>query len=177
MLLSFSLPDMLPELIDGLYGDYLQPCDRARYKEQSDWCEQIMGLRAEDRHTPKMQTIRAYHPDTSPARSPYRTVKPGDTAHIWWKSRTAERRKLGSPTITGVQTVRLSNHAGSFVIALPTNSNALLDAAGIIASRDGQNAFARADGFKDARSMRDYFVPKDGDVFHGVLISWKPTAN
>ena len=78
MLLSFSIPEMRPMIEAGI--------------RQHDG-EDIGDFRV------KRQTIRRIRSD----RSPWRRLVPGRTLHLWWKSRTPERRFLGEVTCSLAQ--------------------------------------------------------------------------
>jgi len=162
ILLSFQLPEMLPEL---LYGVCLTGGVDGSSADADMWCIDLTGRSALDVEPPKRQTIRKFDPAASSPRSPYRRVAAGDTAHIWWKSRVpAEKRKLGAVTIRAVNVIEI-RHGGAHVFAY---------------ARDGQgewvrqdiDALARADGFADVAAFTAYFVPQPGDIFHGILIAW-----
>ncbi len=97
--------------------------------------------------------------------------------HLWWKSRTKERAFIGKvegaeckpllivrsqlprgPILIGGEAFK-GDHV-AYATFLPEEPNMTAD------------AFARADGFDSVEAFRDFFVPKPGDVFEGVLFSW-----
>lgn len=170
MLLSFSLPDMLPNLVLGL--DEAGALAGKPTAPLFDWAAHVCGggrtvwAHADATTGPKRQTIRAFNPATSSARSPYRRAAPGGTAHLWWKSRVPdEKRKLGVVRLQGVRRVAMQRYyvGPPKVVTLER---------GRWADVPNLDAFARADGFPDVEAMADWFVPEPGDSFQGVVLSW-----
>lgn len=176
VLLSFSIPEMLPNLIAGLdvAGAYRE---EGAFEAHSAWARTNFGQDPESAVRLKRQTIREYDPDTSSLRSPYARIKAGYTAHIWWKSRSAQRRKLGSVPITSITHVEIKHSmtANRKEVMLDIDTGGTVQRFCTAFGWKDQNAitlFARRDGFNGLEDFRDYFVPKPGDTFRGVLIEW-----
>ena len=177
MLLSFSIPEMLPAILLGAHqADYNQDMTPALVAAQSTLNKPLSQLRGV---TPKRQTIRRYDFENPNLKSPYSRVKPGDMADLWWKSRTAERFKIGRAPINSVEYVKIyrskqpARHgraAGSVRLYTPNGHvYSHLDAGGNI---NEITALAQADGFPSAAEFWDYFAPNPSDTFKGVLIKW-----
>lgn len=97
--------------------------------------------------------------------------------HLWWKSRTKERRHLG--TLRGFEAypVSIAYVTGHVEIRLPTfNTSSPVVATALADLRPGKHIFAhdiaRDDGFDQWLDFVNFFVPKPGDRFAGVLIKW-----
>lgn len=161
MLLSFSVPVMLPYIRAGL---------RQRAGED------VGGERV------KRQTIRACGPRNQAlldhAKSAGWTIY--QDLHLWWKSRTTEREFLGKvdPVGTRIYPINIlhstvTNPDGSSypVVRIDGPRGSLFWSEGY--ERGG--AFEReayVDGFDTPQAFRDFFVPNVGDRFDGVLFKW-----
>lgn len=165
MLISFSVPQMLP---------YIQAGIRQRAGEN------IFGQRV------KRQTIRKRGPRAEKllhcAVAAYWT-HPYDL-HLWWKSRTAQRAHLG--TVAGGSKIYPISILHSNVVPPDSppyetyridgphgwrNGDAML----FWNPKDGGRSFeeeAYADGFDSARDFVQYFVPNLGDRFDAVIFKW-----
>ncbi len=149
MLLSFSVPEMLPYIRAGI--------------------RQVQGAKIGTERV-KRQTVRALGPRAkillSQATPGY--SHPG-TLHLWWKSRTKDREFLGAVKIARIYAVTVKHYlSGTLAIEGPAGTRAeWFQGYGPKISE-----FARADGFDSAAAFRDYFVPEAGDVFEGVLYKW-----
>jgi len=162
MLLSFSVPEMLPMVVrslrsrDGLdagVDDWLN----AHFEHEIS-----VGLSGQ-----KSQTIRQYDPQ-DPKRQWWLKASAGTRLQIWWlsprvkfKNPTGRQipKRLGEVSVVARDTVLMRNRDGKFQY---------------IDRRGEQNPcpMARMDGFRTFSAMRDYFVPRPGDQFHGVLVRW-----
>ncbi|WOF74184.1 hypothetical protein QMT40_001831 [Parvibaculaceae bacterium PLY_AMNH_Bact1] len=142
MLLSFNIDEMRPWIVNGL--------------------KELAGEPVEGRV--KRQTIRRFGP---------LYVKKFGTSHhledlqldLWWKSRTPGGFKFGQATGSGTRITILN--AGSR-LALETVDFQAFKAASTVEL----NGFSQADGFNSDKEFLEYFVPKEGDVFEGVLFRW-----
>lgn len=152
MLLSFSVPEMLPYVCAGIRQAQGEDVGIERTKRQTI---RHRGPRAE--MLLKQVILRTKHLGT---------------LHLWWKSRTPAREFLGK--IEGFQLVPIE-------IWHRTNGQCDIrssEFANVSWNPDGNehgptfDQFAKADGFDGAQSFRDYFVPDAGDVFSGVLFKW-----
>ena len=105
----------------------------------------------------KRQTVRL---------TPKRMPLPGDRISLrtWTgKPYRSKQRVLREATITQVHAVTLSD----------TGRELLLGYANHSLSPEELNAFAQADGFKNAIEMFNWFEQTHGLPFAGVLIKWK----
>lgn len=167
MLLSFSVPEMLPMLRAGL-----------------------AQCRGEDVGTKrvKRQTIRQYGPRAERllAHDPIGHTIPYDL-HLWWKSRTPDRALIGTIPC-GIPPVRVYRldiwHTSIKPVGEPAypciridgprgwrNGDAML----FWSPNHGGHLFeqeTRADGFDSAEAFRDFFVPNPGDRFDAILFKW-----
>ncbi|PHR91066.1 MAG: hypothetical protein COA69_13520 [Robiginitomaculum sp.] len=113
----------------------------------------------------KCQTIRKF--DGNP-RSPYARVKPGDALHLWWKSRTAARKRLGLIDCLSVSPITIYSEAPwgkrGVILGDPKTGPCLSDEAVV--------ALAYADGFTNADAFYEFFVADAPIAFRGVLIKW-----
>jgi hypothetical protein len=169
MILSFNIIDMLPYVWNGLVQiDEARPgsVPQVRNPVAAQWIterrnESPNGM---DFTRVKRQTIRALTSDhwlklvDNPDR--YKL-------DLYWKNQYApERRRLATVACKGAQVIWIEHgHLGVTTIgsetSLPTNGD----------GSEGDELWHR-DGFDNLRAMRDYFVPKPGDRFAGVLIRW-----
>lgn len=165
MLLSFSIPEMLPMIEAGL-----------RQRGGADVGAERVKRQTIRRIGPRAEKLLAY--------SPAHHIQPYDL-HIWWKSRTPERRHIG--TVDG----------GCKIFALtiwhtscqsPGNPReAIYRIEGPHGWRDGDSMLfwrptysddcdadkeARADGFEGAKQFFDYFVPNTEERFNAALFKW-----
>lgn len=154
MLLSFSVPAMRPMVEAGLRQRAGEDIGNARVKRQTI---RHLGPRA------KAVLKRA---EVDGWRCPY-------PLHLWWKSRTKERALMG--LVEGARClsihIRHSEHfLGLVGVILDADPSLLIVAAD--SDPKGMTDFARADGFDSVDAFRDFFVPKPGDRFDGVLFKW-----
>lgn len=140
MLLSFSLPAMLPPI-------------RAGIREAS-------GETLPEGTRVKRQTMRR---DSGPG-SPYRRLDDGALLHLWWKSRTPARERLGAVSCRTVEAVFLFY---TFKLELQVErEGSRLDTPAI-------EALFRADGFDDLADAKRFFMgPHPADRWQGFVIIW-----
>lgn len=164
MLLSFSVPDMLPWIRAGI--------------------RQAKGEPVSGRV--KRQTIRRRGPraDALLKHAEQASWTHGYDLHLWWKSRTPERESLG--VVEGGSWVYPITILHSSIELPGQEPYPCLRIDGPRGWRQGDAALfwspgnppgpflaeAMADGFDTVESFRDYFVPNQGDVFEGVLFKW-----
>lgn len=99
---------------------------------------------------PKRQTIRAY--------GKRRHARPGEELQLYYGMRTKQCRLIGRAHCIYVQPIHIK--------VFPKRLN--------IAFVMDYDAFAREDGFADAREMRDFWEEEHGlGEFNGVLIRWE----
>jgi hypothetical protein len=117
---------------------------------------------------------------------------------LWWKSRTAERAKLGEAPLLGIERITILHGRRDGDPCLQVKGTpALFELFGTspgcnyvssvqwlhadVAAReltgsawdDGHiGIVAYRDGFNTLRDFADFFVPKDGDRFEGVVLKW-----
>jgi len=158
MLISFSIPEMLPMIEAGL-----------REREGVN----IDGLRV------KRQTIRA-------RGDRYVAMLEGGSGrnwncthdlHLWWKSRTQERRHLGTIGAATAKAfpIEIRNINGTTVMSGPfgwIEKPRLSVSWSPLQGGEAFKAQAMKDGFASVEDFRDYFAPNPGDVFVGVLFRW-----
>ncbi|RAI42812.1 hypothetical protein [Rhodoplanes roseus] len=164
MILSFSVPEMRPMIEAGL--------------------RQMRGEPGDVRV--KRQTIRARGPiaERLLAWDPVGQTIPYDLS-LWWKSRTAERAKLGdvpraavrvSPIEIWHTTVQDPGAPPRQILRIDGSRGWRAgDAMLFWSSRNRGAAFeaeVKADGFDTVAAFRDYFVPNPGDRFDGILYRW-----
>lgn len=104
----------------------------------------------------KRQTIRRKRRD---GRQP----KPGDTAILYTGLRTRQARKLGERTIVDVFRVQMVLDDEPYIV-----SN------GVRLNPGEANAFAKLDGFTNAREMFAWFREQHGPMFDGFCTCWRP---
>ena len=164
MLLSFSVPEMLPWIRAGIRQARGEPVS-GRVKRQT-----IRRL------GPRGQMVLD-HASRACWTCPY-------DLHLWWKSRTAERELLG--VIAGGCRVYPVTILHSTVEPPGKPPYECIRIDGPRGWRKGDDvlfwspgdppgqflAEAQADGFDSMEAFRDFFVPKLGDVFEGVLFKW-----
>lgn len=164
MILSFSVPAMLPYLRAGI--------DQAQGKEIGDARVKRQTIRARG---PRAEKLLAW--DTIAHTHPY-------DLHLWWKSRTPQRKHLG--TIRGGGRIYAITILHSFTQSPGGPKEQCLKIDGCHQWDEGDScyfwgpehggekfaAFAHADGFESPEAFRDYFVPNLGDKFEGVMFKW-----
>lgn len=154
MLLSFSVPEMRPMIEAGVRAHNGFDVGSARVKRQTI---RKRGPRAEA----LLAVAREKH---------WRCPHP---LHLWWKSRTKERKRLGIVSgglVCPVRIVRSAANRGDFDISLTAEQRGICFFA--FDDNPDAEAFARVDGFDSAEAFRDFFVPRAGDVFQGVIFTW-----
>lgn len=127
----------------------------------------------------KRQTIRRRGPviERLLLQAPAPTRKhPGDL-FMWWKSRAPCARQIGVVTGFRIYPLGIWRHLGT--ISLTSEPNALWEGSPEqLLWRESEEApaaftvFARADGFPDAATFRDFFVPEPKSSFNGGLFRW-----
>lgn len=144
MILSFSIPNMRPYIEAGI--------------------RQAKGEHVSERV--KRQTIRELKPGGRYEHllNNLKYIEPVDL-HIWWKSRTPEREKLGTVRLLSVERIIIRNQGGILQVCREAYPPGPMSDYGIV-------RLARADGFNGTVRFADFFVPNPGDVFNGVLIKW-----
>jgi hypothetical protein len=161
MLLSFSQHAMLPYIEAGV--------------------RQARGADVGDVRV-KRQTIRRMGPRYEPllARAQEDGTVNGMDLHLWWKSRTPQRRRLGivSCNIRRISITRTTDGNGDCVRS-PLAGRGFACSVALVSddviARDDRSALAGlayADGFDTIRAFADFFVPAPGDVFEGVMLKW-----
>lgn len=163
MLLSFSVPEMLPLIRDGIA--------QARGEEVLGRVKRQTIRRRGSRAERLLEYAKHAH-----------WTHPYDL-HLWWKSRTAEREFLGAVRSSRVYPITILHS-----MVVPPNAPAypILRMDGprgwragdtmIFWSADhGGESFAAeafADGFASVEAFRDFFVPNVGDTFGAILFKW-----
>lgn len=157
MLLSFSETSMLPYVRAGI--------------------RQAMGEDVGDERV-KRQTIRRFGPR---AEQLLRWDPVGHTIalplHLYWKSRTPKRERLGviPSQLVGVYELEIQHlHDGGLRIAGPQawrDGGAIFWSPGRVGCAHVSSE-ARNDGFDSPEAFRDYFVPDAGDRFRAILFKW-----
>lgn len=153
MLLSFSV-------------DYMRSYVEAGIKQAN-------GGRVRDERI-KRQTIRGLGPVAERVLrqcDPVSHRHPG-TLHLWWKSRTPDRAHLGD--VTGfraypLEIEHLRATAPLFELRGPGKSKLMWDGT---KSTSGFEEFALADGFHNGEDFVNFFVPRAGAVFRGIIYKW-----
>ena len=159
MILSFSVPAMMPMI---------------QYGVKQSAGEDVGGARV------KRQTIRARgtRSEALLAHDPIGGTIPYDL-HLWWKSRTVERCLLGVVPCARVHVQPIEILHSEVIEPGGAREPIFRIERGAMIfwrpnSRDGQ-AFeteAYLDGFDSARDFIRFFVPNVGDVFRGILFRW-----
>lgn len=98
------------------------------------------------------------------------------------KRQTIRRRRLARPTrigdrlylYTGLRRpgARLLRTATCLSVEPITMRGSVWKLDGIVMTPSEQEELARADGFEDAREMRDWFERQYGSLFKGEVIKW-----
>ena len=169
MLISFSVPEMLPYIRAGI--------EQAKGRELRDVRVKRQTIR---QRGPRAQAILK-HAAGAGWTHPY-------DLHLWWKSRTPARELLGVIEGGGrawpieimhsyVEPVRRPRYACLRIVGASGWRNIGPNRDTVIfwsAEHGGDQVKAEAmhDGFESAEAFRDYFVPNMGDVFNGVLFRW-----
>ena len=166
MLLSFSVPEMLPYIRSGILAAQDRPEPGRRVKRQT--------IR---RRGPRAEKLLS-HAKESAWTHPY-------DLHLWWKSRTSEREHLG--TILGGGRVYPINILHSTVTPPDARPYPILRIDGPTGWRKGDPMIfwseqtppggpfdfeVREDGFDSVEAFRDYFVPNVGDRFEAIFFRW-----
>lgn len=159
MLISFSVPKMLPYIRAGL----LQRLGDSIYNERV-----------------KRQTIRRLGTRGKQlllARDPLTHEIPYDL-HLWWKSRTPERELIGVVRAENgparVYQLTIKRYESSCEISGESGWRTGLQTLAWY-SGDEPNAFSAetdADGFDSPKEFRDFFVPNRCDRFDAILTKW-----
>ena len=123
---------------------------------------------------PKRQTIRAERADG-------RVPRVGETAHLWWKSRTPEGFKLAELQITSVHPIRVGGW-GKAQLQMKLPGQIMLIGGGDLPLEPDDHfyrledrtarALAKADGFKTAPDMIYFLEKAHGLPFAGWVIRW-----
>lgn len=170
MLLSFSVPVMLPYIRAGLRQRAGEDVGGERVKRQT--------IRRRETRNAKL----AEYAKLASWSIPY-------DLHLWWKSRTHERELIGKIDNDGIRPIRLYPISILHSTVIPPEGPAYhiirIDGPhGWCAGdpmlfwsegREGRARFEReayADGFDAPQAFRDFFVPNVGDRFDGVLFKW-----
>ena len=103
----------------------------------------------------KKQTIRAPRRDGKP------TATVGARLYLYTGLRTKVCRKLGEGICTKTSQLVINEERTIIINGTP-----------ILSGRE-EDAFARADGFKDAFDMTNWFATTHGLPFEGSLIEWR----
>jgi|GEM_PF-3315199 len=165
MLLSFSIPEMLPMIEAGL-----------RQRAGGDIGNQRV----------KRQTIRQLGPRTRKLLEydPVCHTIP-HALHLWWKSRSRERKHIG--TAEGINKIFKIEILHTFMQSPGEPRETIYRIDGPRGWRQGDTMLfwkpgdppgggfekeAIADGFDGAQAYVDYFVPNFGDRFDGALFKW-----
>lgn len=168
MLLSFSVPEMLPMIARGI-AQVHRAAEEGRVKRQTI---RRRGLRAElliERASEASWTI------------PY-------DLHCWWKSRTPDGYCIGVVPCQHVRVYPITilhssvepTHAPDYPCLRINGPRGWRDGDDVLfwSPSDGsgiETAFGReafADGFDSVEAFRDFFVPNLGDRFEAILFKW-----
>jgi hypothetical protein len=163
MLLSFSVPEMLPMVRAGL-----------RQRLEHDVGDERV----------KRQTIRNRGPR---AEMLFKSAGVDGTIpydlHLWWKSRTPQREHLGNVAYPKVYPInilhsRVENTDGTdYPCCRIDGPKGWRDGDAMLFWSPGNepNGFTQeafADGFDSPEAFRDYFVPNLWDRFDAILFKW-----
>ncbi|WP_316214325.1 hypothetical protein [Bradyrhizobium sp. SZCCHNR2032] len=166
MILSFSVPAMLPYIRAGLWQLRGKNIDEARVKRQT-----IRSL------GPRAHTLLAWDPIGHTI--PY-------DLQLWWKSRTPQRELLGEVNCGRVRVYQIEI-LHSRIEPVRGEPYPCIRIDGPRGWREGDatlfwspgddaaSDFAReayADGFDSPAAFRDFFVPNMSDRFDAILIKW-----
>lgn len=167
MLISFSVPAMLPYIRAGLRQRRGEDVGGVRVKRQTIRRLGPRGLRLLQ-HDPIGHTI------------PY-------DLQLWWKSRTPQRELIGEVRIEdGGARVYGIDILHSEIVEPGGRRHPCIRIDGPRGWREGDVTLfwspgdapgpfhdeAHRDGFDSAEAFRDYFVPNDGDRFPAILFKW-----
>ena len=157
MLLSFSVDEMRPMIEAGLRQRNGHDVGTARVKRQT-----IRALKARGK-----AILDAAKPNDW--RCPY-------DLHLWWKSRTPARALLGVVDGARAMPVMIRHSLlmrGSVEIVTAVQGGKMDIIVGLPSEGSGRAYdFARADGFEGLDDFIEFFVPRQCDVFEGVLFTW-----
>lgn len=156
MILSFSAPEMLPYIRNGIVQAKGVSVGGARVKRQT-----IRREGEQSRRVLKLLDDRGAFP--------YRL-------HLYWKSRAPDREFLGvfEPECAKAAPILIEH-----VVTRrepPFIRIVALGATSVFSEDNWPNKtfsdFSYADGFDSPEAFRDYFVPNPGDVFKGIVYRW-----
>lgn len=164
MLLSFSVPEMLPYIRAGL--------------------RQRAGEDVGDERV-KRQTIRGLGPRNTKLLAERRLDRTISTdLHLWWKSRTRTREMLGVVSFPKLFPINILHSrveypdGRTYPVIRIDGPSGWRDGDSMLFWSEGDEpggGFGRevyADGFDTPQAFRDFFVPTMGDRFDGVLFKW-----
>lgn len=164
MLLSFSVPVMLPYIRTGIRQRDGEDVGNERVKRQT---MRNRGPRAD-------KLLAARRMDQSISTD----------LHLWWKSRTPERERLGTIAYPKLYPIDIWH---TFIEPPDAPRYPVIRIDGPCGWRKGDAMLfwsegdepggqfereAYADGFDTPQAFRDFFVPNMGDRFDGVLFKW-----
>lgn len=160
MIVSFSVPRMLPLIWNGLVQiNEARPGSVPQVRDR-DTCAWIASQRQEvkqfDFERVKRQTIRLITSDhwLKVVENPGRYM-----LDLYWKNQYApERRRLATVPCRSAERITIENIDGRALVMPPDDC----------ISSD----VAHADGFDSFQQFRDYFVPKPRDRVNGVILRW-----
>lgn len=164
MMLSFTIAAMRPKIEAGLreraVSGFPRPGD---YSSTEDVKRQTIRFRG-----PVWQRVLAEAKNGIVERD----------LHLWWRSRTKNRERLGTVRGFGIEPVTISRYSDAIcTIHLASGSYSCAADGSLAVTRiDPEeafaHAFARADGFDTFTDFVRFFVPRAGDRFCGALIRW-----
>lgn len=169
MLLSFSIPSMLPMIRAGLRQRAGEDVGSERVKRQTI---RKMG--------PRGRALMKFDPISHTI--PY-------DLELWWKSRSPERERIGVAKCGGGNPpirVFAIDIWHSFVEPTHAPNYPVIRINGPYGWREGDPTLfwsegdhenglireAHADGFDSPEAFRDYFVPNLNDRFEGIIYKW-----
>lgn len=150
MLLSFSV-------------DYMRPYIEAGIR-------QMAGKKSSG--PVKRQTIRARGPraEVILKQADPKTGSHMGTLHFWWKSRTREKAFLGEAKGFHVFPIHMTRGLSHVQITVGDGQQMVWTLG--IDPPTPMLLLIAADGFKTVHSFLDYFLPKTGTSFSGILYKW-----
>lgn len=169
MLISFSLPIMLPMVVNGLIAAKVAGHGKLALDVERWLHDTFPAETATAGRRVKGQTIRTHN---ATGRSNYANRRQGDRLDIWWKSRTPGRRKLGEVIlpVDPIQ-IRIIHREGGIPAAFSVEPGQAAALARPWSDMEVE-AVALADGFDSVTAFRDFFAPLPGDSFTGWLVKW-----
>jgi hypothetical protein len=160
MILSFSLPSMLPFVQAGILQANGEDVGQQRVKRQT--------IR---RRGPLAERLLK-HAENACWTIPY-------DLQLWWKSRTPQRAFLGTVKNIRFYPILILHSQEEYPDG---RVNPVLRISGPDGWREGDAAVfdggkgfeeeVYADGFDGVKSFREFFVPKMSDRFDGVIFKW-----